>query len=146
MSRRGHYWPMLWAVGIPSAPPPFCLNPWQNYRDIFESVRERFDEDTAWVAIEAIHNQIQEGGMARERHISEYLKTGLANSGRVAGTGIMCDRYDEESGLPYYGGSVRMVTPSDFLTDDERKELSGEVKVYKLSGQECDDCQELEGD
>jgi hypothetical protein len=66
-------------------------------------------------------------------HINERLKTQLANSGRAAGMGILQDRYDEESGYrpgPYGGGAVRF--PSDSMTPEELRALSGEVKVYKL--------------
>lgn len=33
----------------------------------------------------------------RKRHISEFLKTTLANSGRAAGAGILEDDYGDES-------------------------------------------------
>lgn len=33
-----------------------------------------------------------------KRHVNEQLHTTFRNSGRVAGTGILSDRYDEESG------------------------------------------------
>ena len=35
-------------------------------------------------------------------HVNEKLHTTFRNSGRVAGTGILSDRYDEESGNPDY--------------------------------------------
>jgi len=31
------------------------------------------------------------------RHCNEFRKTGLANSGRIAGMGILYDKYDDES-------------------------------------------------
>jgi ribosomal protein L34 len=35
----------------------------------------------------------------RKRHINEFYKTTLANSGRAAGAGIAEDNYSEDSGL-----------------------------------------------
>jgi hypothetical protein len=64
--------------------------------------------------------------------IRERLKTGLANTGRAAGAGIIYDRYDEESGYrpgPVDRGQVKF--PSDSLTPEEREALNGPVVVYK---------------
>ena len=69
----------------------------------------------------------------RKRHINEFLHTSLANSGRAAGMGILYDRYDEESGLPVYGkGNVRVVTPSDFLSEEEKEGLNGPVITKRI--------------
>ncbi len=67
-----------------------------------------------------------------KRHINEFLKTGLANSGRAAGAGVLYDRYDEESGYrphPRARGQIRL--PSDYLTQEQLEALNGEVIVYK---------------
>jgi hypothetical protein len=77
---------------------------------------------------------LEEGGgdMSRKTDIRERLKTGLANSGRAAGAGVLYDRYDEESGYrpgPADRGPVKL--PSDSLTEEEIAALSGPVKVYK---------------
>lgn len=70
--------------------------------------------------------------MSRKTDIRERLKTGLANSGRAAGAGILYDRYDEESGYrpgPKQHGPIKF--PSDSLTPEELAALNGPVKVYK---------------
>ncbi len=72
----------------------------------------------------------------KKRHINEFMKTRFANYGRAAGMGILEDHYDEESGLPHYGGSVRVITPSDFMTPEERAKLSGPVKTYRIPRKE----------
>jgi hypothetical protein len=77
---------------------------------------------------------LEEGGgdMSRKTDIRERLKTGLANTGRAAGAGILYDRYDEESGYrpgPAGRGAIRF--PSDSLTAEEIEALSGPVKIYK---------------
>ena len=33
------------------------------------------------------------------KHVNEYMKTGLANSGRIAGSGILYDKYNDDSTL-----------------------------------------------
>ena len=70
--------------------------------------------------------------MSRKTDIRERLKTGLANSGRAAGAGILYDRYDEESGYrpgPKQHGPIKF--PSDSLTPEELAALNGPVRVYK---------------
>lgn len=70
-------------------------------------------------------------------HINERLHTTLANSGRAAGAGILYDHYDEESGTQFYthgGGRVRF--PSDGLTQDELKALSGPVRIIRPARKE----------
>jgi hypothetical protein len=61
------------------------------------------------------------------------IKTRLRNGGRIAGMGILHDDYSEES----YGGyrnsnAGRVRTVSDFLTPEERVELNGPVKIYRI--------------
>lgn len=66
-------------------------------------------------------------------HINERMKTGLVNTGRAAGIGVLYDHYDEESGCPAYNEkTVRVRLPSDGLTPDEIRLLSGDVIVYKM--------------
>lgn len=68
--------------------------------------------------------------MANNRpHINERLHTEFANKGRAAGMGILYDKYNEEKDI--YTHSVHVNLPSDYLTDEERKALSGEVKIIK---------------
>ena len=65
-------------------------------------------------------------------HINERLHTELANSGRAAGIGISEDDYSEESKRPHCGSpSVHVKLPSDYLTDEQRNALNGEVKIIK---------------
>lgn len=69
-------------------------------------------------------------------HISQYMRTSLANSGRVAGMGISYDRYDEESGYrpgPRARGQIRF--PSDSLTPEEREALNGPVVTRQKAQQ-----------
>lgn len=42
-------------------------------------------------------NQLAGEGEVK-KHINEFYKSRLANSGRIAGLGMLFDRYDEESG------------------------------------------------
>lgn len=67
--------------------------------------------------------------MKRTTDIRDRLKTGLANTGRAAGSGILYDRYDEESGYrpgPIQHGRIKF--PSDGIPFEE---LNGPVRVYK---------------
>ena len=65
-------------------------------------------------------------------HVNEKLHTTFRNSGRVAGTGILYDRYDEESGNPEYEKRPFLVRfPSDSLTDEELLALNGPVICKK---------------
>ena len=64
-------------------------------------------------------------------HVNEKLHTTFRNSGRVAGTGILYDRYDEESGNPEYEKQPSHIYfPSDSLTEEELLALNGPV-IYK---------------
>lgn len=67
--------------------------------------------------------------MSKRNHINERLHTGFANSGRAAGMGILYDSYNEEKDI--YSCSIHVNLPSDYLTDEQRKALSGEVKIYR---------------
>jgi hypothetical protein len=70
--------------------------------------------------------------MKREGTVQSQLKSTFANSGRIAGTGISSDRYDEESGWrpqPHDTGRVKLL--SDTLSYEERQALHGEVKIIK---------------
>ena len=70
-----------------------------------------------------------------KRHINEFIKTGFANSGRVAGDGVLYDNYADESCRPHSNltGSVHVNMPSDYLTAEEKNALNGEVRVYRGS-------------
>ncbi len=69
----------------------------------------------------------------KRRHINEFMKTRLANSGRAAGMGILYDDYSEESYGGYRNYNVGQVrTTSDFLTPEERAKLNGPVKKYHI--------------
>ena len=65
-------------------------------------------------------------------HSNEKLHTTFRNSGRIAGTGILYDRYDEESGNPDYEKQHSLVRfPSDSLTEEELLALNGPVICKK---------------
>ena len=69
--------------------------------------------------------------MCRGR-VNELLHTTFRNSGRIAGTGILYDRYDEESGNPEYEKRPFIVYfPSDSLTEEELLALNGPVICKK---------------
>lgn len=71
----------------------------------------------------------------RKRHINEFLKTQLANSGRAAGIGITYDDYSENSYGGYRNISAGPVkTPYDFMTTEERAKLNGPIKTYRVRG------------
>ena len=70
----------------------------------------------------------------RNTHVNERLHTSFANSGRIAGDGIIYDDYGDESGYrPGLADRGRVRFPSDYLTDKQIAALSGEVRVYKAS-------------
>lgn len=70
---------------------------------------------------------------SRRGHANEHMKTSFRNGGRIAGMGILHDNYSEESYRPNYDpGKIKVHTPSDFLTPEERAGLNGKVITYKL--------------
>ena len=67
-----------------------------------------------------------------KRHISEYQKTSFANSGRAAGSGILYDRYDDESRLDDH---IRIGRPIGITEREEKAKEEHEnapVKTYYL--------------
>ena len=65
-------------------------------------------------------------------HVNEQLHTTFSNSGRIAGMGISYDDYGDESGYrPSVRNRGRIYFPSDFLSDEEKQALNGEVKIIK---------------
>ena len=69
----------------------------------------------------------------KRRHINEFMKTRLANSGRAAGMGILYDDYSEESYGGYRNsGNIIVHTISDFMTPEERAKLNSPVKTYRI--------------
>lgn len=70
---------------------------------------------------------------SKRGHANERMKTRLRNGGRIAGMGILYDNYSEESYRPNYDpGKIRVVTPSDFLSKEEKEALNGEVTTYYI--------------
>ena len=66
----------------------------------------------------------------RKRHANEFIRTGFANSGRIAGMGIAHDDYSEDSGCPTYGpGSMLVRLP--YVPHEESPIIS-----YKLTEEE----------
>lgn len=63
-----------------------------------------------------------------KRHINDFLKSSFTGSGRIAGTGISYDRYDEESSAELKDenkGNVYVVFPS--RSEAEKATLDGPV-------------------
>lgn len=73
----------------------------------------------------------------RKRHVNEHIRTSLANSGRVAGMGILYDDYSEESGKPRYDRSAYPVYTTDWLEEKEKERLPGPVITKRL--EDCND-------
>jgi len=67
----------------------------------------------------------------RKRHVNSFLRSGLANSGRVAGIGVTCDDYSEQS-FPDNpkGDGVRVRFPK--RSEEEMAALNGPVIIYQL--------------
>lgn len=77
----------------------------------------------------------------RRRHINEHLRTGLANSGRAAGMGIIYDRYDDESfpdGSRWAANRIDGYVAFPSRTEEEKKKLCGDVKKYRLTARELE--------
>lgn len=70
----------------------------------------------------------------RKRHANERMRTSFANSGRIAGMGILHDNYSEDSfpGPRYHYIGEPVKKPE---TEEEKhfKKYGGEVIRYKLS-------------
>lgn len=70
----------------------------------------------------------------KKRHANERLRTSFANSGRIAGMGILHDNYGEDSfpdSKGYYIG-----TPAEKADTEEEKQFKkygGKVRRYKLT-------------
>ena len=72
----------------------------------------------------------------KRRHINEFMKTRLANSGRAAGMGILYDDYSEEAYPsvntdPRYCPAPKLGIP---LTEEEKKfrDEGGPVITYQI--------------
>ena len=76
----------------------------------------------------------------KKRHVNSFLRSGLANGGRVAGMGITYDDYGERS-FPDFpkGEGVHVRFPK--RDEEEMAALNGPVVTYKL-----DDLKAKEGD
>ena len=77
----------------------------------------------------------------RRRHINEHLRTGLANSGRAAGMGIIYDIYDDESfpdGSRWAANRIDGYVAFPSRTEEEKKALNGDVKKYRLTARELE--------
>ena len=68
-----------------------------------------------------------------KRHIGEFAKSGLANSGRAAGMGMLHDDYSDESGLERHveRGNPVGIASREKLAKREREEAP--VKRYVIS-------------
>jgi hypothetical protein len=78
----------------------------------------------------------------RNAHVNDRMRTSFANSGRIAGDGILYDDYSEESwggGKScdnLIGAEVRL--PHDGLSENELALLSGPVRTYKMPKEGAD--------
>ena len=67
-------------------------------------------------------------------HVNERMRTNFANSGRIAGLGVLYDDFSEDSSPGKLG--VTEGTPVYKQCTEEEKELiqnGGKVKTYRLS-------------
>lgn len=70
-----------------------------------------------------------------KRHANEFLRT---NTGRLAGSGMLYDRYDEEARLSKNTRQANPVYTKEY--SDYIKELKNQpVKTYKLTKEEMDE-------
>ena len=78
-------------------------------------------------------------GFKDKRDLNRYPRSGLANSGRAAGMGILYDRYDEEAygraTNPHYSPIPRL----EMYTEEEREEMTkpSEVTTYYIDKEEA---------
>ena len=68
--------------------------------------------------------------MVRKRHINEFLKTGLANSGRSAGTGMLSDNYGDESWPDNIFGTKPVYTKRRMFLSQEWPKASPVITYY----------------
>lgn len=68
-----------------------------------------------------------------KRHINEFRKTELANTGRAAGMGIVEDNYSDESLSDLYNRGSR-VSPFEH----KEKRIDGEVIITRLQASTSD--------
>ena len=69
----------------------------------------------------------------RKMHVNEFRRTEFADSGRIAGTGITEDRYDDEASPR--AKPLNYQKPSAF-DHSQRKPQHGEVITYKAPREE----------
>ena len=68
--------------------------------------------------------------MVRKQHINEFLKTGLANSGRAAGDGISSDNYGDESWPDNTFGTKPVYTKRRMSLSQEWPKTSPVITFY----------------
>lgn len=78
-------------------------------------------------------------GFKDKRDLNRYQRTGFANRGRAAGTGIIEDRYDEEvyGGYEYYTSVIDGKMPTYTEEEMEEKTKRQPVIKYKISKKEA---------
>ena len=78
-------------------------------------------------------------GFKDKRDLNRYQRSGLANSGRSAGMGILYDRYDEEAygraTNPHYSPVPKLKTYTE--EEWEEKIKPGEVITYYIDKEEA---------
>lgn len=75
-------------------------------------------------------------GFRDKRDLNRYQRTSFASSGRSAGSGILYDRYDDESGRPIYYSKTRPTLPEP-KGEYEARTRPGPVKRYFINKEEA---------
>lgn len=78
-----------------------------------------------------------------KRHANEFLRT---SSGRLAGNGMIHDRYDEESGYRPSPKDFDAKHSKEYVEEWERLQEEQPVITYKLSKEELEKYKEGEDD
>lgn len=83
--------------------------------------------------------------MAKKKniHANEYLRT---SSGRLAGNGMIHDRYDEESGYRPTPIDTNPVHSIEFVEWRKSLKEAQPIKIYQLSDEELNKYREMEVD
>lgn len=71
-----------------------------------------------------------------KRHANEFLRT---SSGRLAGSGILYDNYDDEATLKTHPPQANPIHTKEYLDYLEELKKEQPVKTYKLTKEEMDE-------
>ena len=73
-----------------------------------------------------------------KKHPRECLKTSFANHGRVAGSGILYDKYDDESGREVYNSYYRAAKIKQREEKAKEEHENAPVTVYFIDKEKDD--------